>query len=405
MKHLFFSVIAVLMSAFVASCSDDEDSVVSKLSSDKTEVTFSSERSVESVLVSATADWNIITDVSDWLHLTKTSYKAQENRIAFILDANPSEDARVGHIVVTSGDKKLLFTITQEGSVVVKLSQEYYYVNNAGGQLNIRISTNVNLDVTVESDDDWLTFDQLKTDTQFPVLQFTATENDTESERTAIVTVKAADSDVSQTLAIVQKEKDIFEVIDGETREVPGNETSTISFTIEENIDFVEFVSDRSWITAHVDEEIPPVTTKDKDANAVIEQILKYDVIENPNYEERVGTILLTDAATGDELVRMTITQAGNPKLELGSTSLTKDKDKYSADAVNKLYWVELNTNVENISVSSSADWITYEKSVGGYTLKIESNPGQSTRDATVTFSDENGKATPLVMNITQKKP
>ena len=186
---------------------------------------------------------------------------------------------------------------------------------------------------------------------------------------------------------------------------MPGNETSTISFTIEENIDFVEFVSDRSWITAHVDEEIPPVTTKDKDANAVIEQILKYDVIENPNYEERVGTILLTDAATGDELVRMTITQAGNPKLELGSTSLTKDKDKYSADAVNKSYWVELNTNVENISVSSSADWIKYEKSVGGYTLKIEPNPGQSTRDATVTFSDENGKATPLVMNITQKKP
>lgn len=398
MKHLFLSVIVVLMSAFMVSCSDD-DSVVSQLSSDQTEVTYSSDRAVESVLVTATANWNVTTNV-EWIHLTKTSYEAAENNIAFILDANLTSEDRVGHILVTSGDKQLTFTITQEGAVVVKLSQDTYTVPCTGGMLNVNIAANVELDVDVETGDDWLEFVELKdADTAFPYLLFSAKVNTTEYERTALVTIKDADSDESQTLTIVQKEKWVFEVTDGVTREVDGSEPTAVSFNIRQNIDYVEFISDNSWIKSH---EVLAVT---KDANNIDEKTIYYDIMVNEGYDDREGTIQLTNAANGELLALMTIKQSGNPILELTATTFTKDKEKYSADAAKKSYTALFKTNVKQIIASSSADWISCVESVGGFTLTLAQNTTETAREATVTFSDLNGKAEPVVMTITQKKP
>ncbi len=401
MKHLFLSVIAVLMSAFMVSCSDD-DSVASQLSSDKTEVTYSSDRAVESVLVTATANWNVVTDV-EWIHLTKTSYEAAENNIAFILDANLTCDDRVGHILVTSGDKQLTFTITQEGTVVVKLSQDTYNVPGTGGVLNVNIAANVALDVDIETGDDWLDFVEFKgAGTAFPVLLFSAAENTTEYERSAVVIIKDVNSDVSQTLSIVQKEKQTFEVTDGTIREVAGNEPTAVSFNIRQNIDYVEFISDNSWIKPH---EILPVATKGQESNSIVDKTIYYDIMVNDSYDEREGTIMLTNAANGESLALMTIKQDGNPILELTATSLPKDKEKYSADAARKSYNVKIKTNAKQIIANSSAEWIGCVESVDGFTLNVTQNTTEGTREATVTISDVNGKAAPIVMTITQKKP
>lgn len=400
MKHLFLSVIVMLMGAFMVSCSDD-DSVASELSTDQTEVTYSSDRAVQSILVTATTNWNVVTDVT-WINLTKTSYEAAENNIAFILDANLASEARVGHIVVTSGDKQLMLTITQEGITIVKLSQEDYYIPCLGGQLNVNITTNVDLEVEIEGGDGWLQFDQIKgAGTEFPVLQFTAAENTTDFERAAVVTIKDVNSEASQTLTITQKEQDTFEVIDGTVREVAGNESSIVSFDIMQNVDYVEFISDRSWIAPH---KLLTDEVKGGD-NTIIEKTILYDITANEGYDEREGTILLTNAANGEELAFLTVKQSGNPRLELISTSFNKDKDKYSADAINKSYVVELNTNVKEVLVSPSEEWITYAKSVGGFTLIVAKNETTAAREAIVTFADPNGKAEPIVMTIVQKKP
>jgi hypothetical protein len=52
---------------------------------------------------------------------------------------------------------------------------------------------------------------------------------------------------------------------------------------------------------------------------------------------------------------------------------------------------------------SSSADWLTLTPSDEGFTLHITKNESASNRVATFTFSDPNGKAWPVYMNLTQK--
>ena len=418
MKNLFLSIMVVLMSAAVMSCSDDDEkSAVASLSADQTEVTYSNVRAVQSLIVTSTADWDVSTDVT-WITLTKTSYNAEENNIAFTLDANQTNEARTGHIIVTSGNQSLVFTITQTGENVVELSQDSYTISSKGGVLNIRIATNVTLEVTVDEDSEWLTYNQIKdADTQFPTLQFTAAPNTTEDERTATVTIKDSNSDISQTLTVTQKEQTTFEVTDETTRTVDGSESTIVTFNVRRNVDYVEFISDRSWIVPYTAEEDGETEearayalTKD---NTIAEDVLSYQILANSNYDGRQGTIMITDATSGEVLSTLVIEQSGNPVLELASTTIPMSSNVYTVGAEKKYYRIELNTNVSNIEATSTGSWVTFEKSLGGYSVKFEANAtteddptaGLEDRTTEITISDANGAATPLTLTVVQKKP
>ena len=115
MKHFFLSATVVLMSAFaVVSCNDDDDAVAASISADKTSVTYDYARSVQRLDVTATVAWTAATDAS-WIHLTKTSFEANENRVIFIVDENPTKDARKGTITVSCSACSVVLNITQDG--------------------------------------------------------------------------------------------------------------------------------------------------------------------------------------------------------------------------------------------------------------------------------------------------
>lgn len=404
MKHFFLSATVVLMSAFaVVSCNDDDDAVAASISADKTSVTYDYARSVQRLDVTATVAWTAATDAS-WIHLTKTSYEANENRVIFIVDENPTKDARKGTITVSCSAGSVTFTITQDGGHAVDVPTKHYDIISDGGTLKITMSANTDVEVEVTEGNDWLTFDEIGgMGTQFPYMLFEADPNNGTDERYATVKVKEAGASEEQaiTLTLTQRERDQFnmaETPEGQTeRNVPGSEDTELVFDFATNVSYLESISDPSWIIP-VKEE--PAETK---ANSLKDGELKYTILKSTAYEERTGTVTIVKYGTETEMVKFTIKQAGNPILSVDPTFIASIANGITADA--KVFNIKLTSNLpKEPSAESSADWARFSKSVDGLSLTVDKNDSGADRTATLTISDPDGKAEPVELTLKQKK-
>ena len=405
MKHYFLSAMVVLMSAFaVVSCKDDDDAVAASISADQTSVTYDFTRSVQRLDVSATVDWTATTNVS-WIHLTKTAYDANEDRVMFIVDENPTKDSRQGTITVSCSAGSVTFTITQDGGHTVDVPTKHYDIISDGGELKITMSANTEVDVTV-TEGDWLRFKQVKgMGTQFPYMIFEAAVNDGTDERYATVKVKEKGTPDEQaiTLTMTQKEKDQFNMAatpEGQTeRNVPGSEDTELVFDFATNVSYLESISDPSWIIP-VKEE--PAETK---ANSLKDGELKYTILKSTAYEERTGTVTIVKYGTETEMVKFTIKQAGNPILVVDKTFITEAEWRNGIASDAKVFNIKLTSNLpKEPSTESSADWARFSKSVDGLSLTVDKNESGADRQATLTISDPDGKAEPVELTLKQKK-
>ena len=401
MKHFFLSAMVVLMSAFaVVSCKDDDDAVAASISADKTSVTYDFTRSVQRLDVTATVAWTAATDAS-WIHLTKTSFEANENRVIFIVDENPTKDARQGVITVSCSAGSVALTITQDGGHAVDVPTKHYDIISEGGELNITMRANTDVEVTVTEGSDWLTFEGIEgMGTQFPYMLFEAAVNDGTDERYAVVKVKeqGASDEQAITLTLTQKERDQFnmaETPEGQTeRNVPGSEDTELVFDFATNVSYLESISDPSWIIP-VKEE--PAETK---ANSLKDGELKYTILKSTAYE---GTVTIVKYGTETEMVKFTIKQAGNPILSVDPTFIASIANGITADA--KVFNIKLTSNLpKDPSAESSADWARFSKSVDGLSLTVDKNESGADRTATLTISDPDGKAEPVELTLKQKK-
>lgn len=404
MKHFFLSAMVLLMSTFaVVSCNDDDDAVAASISVAKTTVTYSAPRSVQTLPVSATVAWTAATDAA-WIHLTKESYDANENRVVFIVDENPTKDARQATITVSCSAGSATITITQDGGHAVDVPTKDYDITAEGGTLKITMVANTDVAVEVTEGGEWLTFKEIKgLGTQFPYMIFDAEANTNNDERTATVKVyeKGTSIEKAVTLTMTQREKDQFNMAttpEGETeRNVEGKQTTILTFDFATNVSYLENISEPSWIIPYVEEE------EETKTNSVVDGQLKYTIKESTEYAERVGYITIVKYGTETEMVKFTITQSGNPILvwvdkpiEWGTTGITADA---------KVFNVKIKHNLpEYPTASSSADWAEFEESVDGFSLKVSKNDTGADRTATLTISDPNGKAEPVELTLKQKK-
>lgn len=408
MKHYFLSAMVVLMSAFaVVSCKDDDDAVAASISADQTSVTYDFTRSVQRLDVSATVDWTATTNVS-WIHLTKTAYDANEDRVMFIVDENPTKDSRQGNITVSCSGGSVTFTITQDGGHAVDVPTKQYDITSEGGTLKITMSANTEVEVNVTEGADWLTFVEIKgMGTQFPYMIFNAEVNDNEDERYATVKVKEKGTadDQAITLTMTQKEKDQFIMAatpEGQTeRSVEGSAQSDLVFDFATNVSYLESISDPSWIIPVKEED--PAETK---TNSVKSGQLKYTVLQSSEYEERVGTITIVKYGTETELVKFTITQSGNPTLLVDKSFIsdTDWKNGIASDA--KRFNVKITHNLPRYpeAVVLDVNWARFTPSVDGFTLEVDENDSGENRSATLIISDPNGKAQSIELTLKQKQ-
>lgn len=210
-------------------------------------------------------------------------------------------------------------------------------------------------------------------------LNVTVQANDTYGDRQATVTVTDPGDQTSITFKVLQEQNDAI-IVDGSTFSVP-EEGGDVSIKVQSNVKYdVEIPSDVSWLKK----------TKKASTRGLETSTIDLTAEKNNSGDERETIVKLTNTDSGASS-QFTVKQELTP-------SFIIDKDEFSLDELGDEVSVTVTSNIE-IDVQFSDDWVssagTTKKGNFGFVqkIKIASLPNdQSSRTASVTFSDKLGK-------------
>ena len=213
----------------------------------------------------------------DWITETKsksrslTTYKHQ-----FEVALNEDTEKREGEIVFKSGDKVETVTVYQAGGAIILLSQNEYTVSDAGETISVDIKSNVEYGVQMP-DVDWISDESSSRGMSSHTLKYVIAANDGYGSRSAEIIFYDKNSDLKDTLRVIQAQKDAI-VISQKTYDVKA-EGETIEVKLSTNVDFEVTMPDVDWITQ-------------TESRSLTEHILYFKVAENENEKERTAAII-----------------------------------------------------------------------------------------------------------------
>lgn len=220
----------------------------------------------------------IIPEDVDWVEQLQSD-KADE--LVFNVKPNDKTENREAEITVKdkNSDLSQTFTIKQiVGSII--LEDSYFEVDAKGGSIEVNLSTDIDFEVIIPEDIDWVTRIETKSLEEL-TFSLNVHPNSQTEEREAEITVKDVNSDVAQSLTIKQKvgqiivEQTEFEIqFKGDTISIP------YSSDIECNVIIPE--SAQSWISI--------AETKSMESYSV-----QLFIALNEEKNERVATITIQD--------------------------------------------------------------------------------------------------------------
>ena len=143
----------------------------------------------------------IMPENTDWVEQIKSD-KADE----LVFNVKPNDRTEDREAVITVKDKNSdlsqTFTIKQiVGSII--LEENYFEVGGNGGIIEIKLSTDIDVDVVIPDDVDWITLIETKS-LEERTIQLNVLPNDNSEERTAQIAVKDINSPVAQSVEIRQ---------------------------------------------------------------------------------------------------------------------------------------------------------------------------------------------------------
>ena len=200
------------------------------------------------------------TDVP-WLHLLQTK-AMQYYTLVFKADPNPEVETRTGHIVFKGGEASETVTVYQKGgrSIIVLSEKEITVGPDAGSQIYIRVSANVDFEV-MGPNVPWLTLanDAVTRATVTHEYTYVTEENTTGEPREAEIVFKDKESDLSETVKIIQRQNDVMNgkgeyriPYEGGTLEIPLETNFDFTPRIEQEGDWLSIISTKAMHTASV---------------------------------------------------------------------------------------------------------------------------------------------------------
>ena len=213
------------------------------------------------------------------------------------LDIAMNEDVekREGEITFKSGDKVETVKVYQAGGAIILLSQNEYTVSDTGETISVDIKSNVEYSVQMP-DVDWITDEASSRGMSSHTLKYAVAPNESYDNRSAEIIFYDKNSDLKDTLKVVQAQKDA--IIISEKNISVAQKGGDIEVKINVNVDFeVQIPSDATWITK-------------TDSRALTEKVVYLKVEENTAEESRSTTIIITN--TNSKVSNtVTITQQG----------------------------------------------------------------------------------------------
>jgi len=300
----------------------------------------------------------------------------------FTIAANEEVEKREGEIVFKSGDKVETVKVYQAGGAVLVLSQNEFNVSDAGEVITIDVKSNIDFGVQMPNAD-WISNEAATRGMSSHTLKYDIAPNETYDAREAEIVFYDKNSDLKETVKIVQVQKDAI-IISNKSYEVKA-EGETIEVKLSANVEFDVTMPDVDWISQ--------VTTR-----GLTEHTLYYKVAENTNEDSRSAEIVFTnkESQLSEKIV---VTQQQKSVLSL-------DKNEYSVSAAGETISIQVKSNVTYEIQMPDVDWITKETSTRAASTEtvkfvIAPNETYDGREAEILFKDKNSNLS-TTLKITQ---
>ena len=163
------------------------------------------------------------------------------------LDIALNEDAekREGEIIFKSGDKVETVKVYQAGGAIILLSQNEYTISDAGEIISVDIKSNVEYGVQMP-DVDWITDEASSRGMSSHTLKYVIAPNEDYDNRSAEIIFYDKNSDLKDTLKIMQTQKDAIMLSQKEFNINCAGDT--IAIEIESNIGYEIKLPEVDWI-------------------------------------------------------------------------------------------------------------------------------------------------------------
>ena len=385
-KFCTICMIATMVSILVTSCSKEYSSPLK--GQVVKDLTFESSQSSKSVTI-ADADLTGFTIKSSELWCTAA---AQGKVLSVTVRENDTYDDRQATITVTDpGDQTTItFKVMQKQNDAILIDGSTFVVPEEGGDINIKIQSNVSYEVEIPASAPWLT-KSTKASTRGLVsstIVLTAEKNNSGEEREALVTFIDKESGVSSKITIKQSLTPYFEI---EKNQITLSEDENeIEIIVKTNIN-VETVISNDWITDN-----------GRESNGDLNFTQKLKVSKNNSGDEREAIVTFEDKKYG-LTSKVTIKQSLKPYIEV-------DKNQISLSVNDQEIEIVVKSNIDVNTVIADG-WITDigKESNGDFNftqkLKISAFSGRVSRSAVIKFKSQSYKWSIIKeVTITQAK-
>lgn len=220
-------------------------------------------------------------DAKSWI--TEVESKGRSltiNKHKLDIAMNENAEKREGEITFKSGDKVETVKVYQVGGAILLLSQNEYTVSDAGDTISVDIKSNIDFGVQMP-EVDWVIDEASSRGLSSHTLKYIVSANEGYDSRSAEIIFYDKDSDLKDTLKVIQAQKDA--IILSEKEMIIEKEGGIVGVIINTNVDFdVQIPSDVTWVTY-------------KSSRSLTEKTFYLKIAYNPNDESRSANITVTN--------------------------------------------------------------------------------------------------------------
>lgn len=231
----------------------------------------------------------IISETSkSWISQSAKTRGLTSNNLSFDIAPSEEYDKRTGEIIIQSGELSETVHVYQSGEGVLLLTKSEYSVSDKGETIAVDLKSNFEFDVKMP-DVDWVQSAAKTRGMSSHTLYYTIAPNETYDSREAEIIFYDKNSNIKDTLKIVQAQKNAI-IISQKDYNVAAN-GEIIEVELSANIDYTVLIpSDYKWIT-----QMP--TTK-----GLINNKLYFEIASNIEEHSRNGIVVFQNDIENDTI-------------------------------------------------------------------------------------------------------
>lgn len=399
-KMDLFKIFALVCMMFVfGSCGDDNDTPIQNIEQEEEAVIACSVESVgfdsgngnETFSFSTNKAWTIkVLGNVTWCKVNASSGNAGTHSVNISVEKNNTYVERNVSLAILCDDKTHIIIVTQKQQDILILNQEEntpIEVESNGGKIEIAVKTNVDYEMEIVGNAaQWIKELVSKSMVSYTHV-FSIEPNENKSARSGVIRFKT--SEQTYTVKISQKGNSNTPILIVDQKEyIVSALGETIEVEVESNVDFGVDMDDVDWIKMA------------EDGRGLSKHTLKYVILPNETYEERIAEIVVFDKNSNlKETIR--IVQAQKDLLQVL-------KKNYEFGATKGTIEVEVDSNID-FEIKINVDWITFVKQTTLSDKKkllyfeVEENLLQQDRKGKIVITNKE-KAMEQIVDILQRK-